>query len=640
MGGGDEVIGSNELDFKRKSGNKSDTNLLEGSVLPISAEIELETKSVGDIKENFFVPSYQRGYRWRSNEVERLLNDIYSTKEGTGYCLQPLVLKNLGDNKYELIDGQQRLTTIYLIYRFMNKEDKSKPAPEFSISYETREGSEKFLKSMDEDDKNKNIDYWFLWNAYKTIEKWFSDKEQFPKDNKQIRIDKVYNRLKDDVKFIWYEVGHSEDPKGVFTRLNSGKIPLTNAELVKAMFLSRDSNEQFIAERAQEIALQWDMMEKELHSESMWYFLTDSVNDKYQTRIDLLLELIVNESNKIKPNNTKEKYYTFFEIYEKIHAEEPNPKKLDDVWRNIYNAFLELKSWYQDHELYHQIGYLIASEQEGYHIASGQTNLQNIFNESRERNKSDFNEFLNKSIKESIKIEGGKKLKNLKYGEDDKMIRRLLLLFNIESVRQTDDHSQWFPFDKYKFDKGSKVNWSLEHIHAQHSEPLKNHKDKIDWLEYHKKPLKRQKEPGRSDEDLENLIDSTENMIAELKNEKSIDDQEFIKLQDKIVERLSDGDSGDYMHSISNMALLRSDHNSALSNSVFSVKRGKIAEMMQKGKFIPFCTKMVFLKYYSLDKKTQLELWENADRIAYIKAINEVLDGYLDDPIDLGEGKD
>lgn len=611
------------MDFKRKSGNKSDTNLLEGSVLPISAEIKLETKPVGNIKENFFLPSYQRGYRWRSNEVERLLDDIYSTE--TDYCLQPLVLKELEDKyKYELIDGQQRLTTIYLIYRFMNEEDKSKPAPGFSISYETREGSEKFLESMDEDDKNKYIDYWFFWNAYKTIEKWFSDKERFPKDNKQIRIDKVYEHLEKNVKFIWYEVGDSEDPKGVFTRLNSGKIPLTNAELVKAMFLSRDLNEKFIAERAQEIALQWDMMEKELHSESMWYFLTNSVNDKYQTRIDLLLELTFPESN-----NTKEKYHTFFEIYEKLHGEEPNQEKRGGAWRKIHNAFLELKSWYQDHELYHKIGYLIASEQEGYHIASGQTNLQNIFEKSRERNKSEFNEFLNNSIKESIKIEEGKEYEKLKYGEDDKMIRRLLLLFNIESVRQTDDHSQWFPFDKYKFDKGCKVNWSLEHIHAQHSESLDNHKDKIEWLEYHKDRLVKLKEPGRSDEDLENLIDSTENMIAKLENEKSIDDQEFIKLADKIVERLSDGDSADYMHSISNMALLRSDHNSALSNSVFSVKRGKIADMTQEGKFIPFCTKMVFLKYYSLDENTQLELWENADREAYINAIKRVLGKYL-----------
>jgi len=209
------------------------------------------------------------------------------------------------------------------------------------------------------------------------------------------------------------------------------------------------------------------------------------------------------------------------------------------------------------------------------------------------------------------------------------MIRRLLLLFNIASVRQIDDHSQWFPFDKYKFDKDCQVSWSLEHILAQHSESLDNHKQLIDLFEYDKKALERQKEPARSDEDLENLIDSIENMIDRLNKGERINNQEVIKLRDVIVERLSDGDSGDYMHSLSNMALLRSDHNSALGNSVFYDKRKKIAKMTQEGKFIPFCTKMVFLKYYSLDENTQLELWENADREAYINAIKRVLGKYL-----------
>lgn len=78
-------------------------------------QIILETKLISDVKGTFFVPSYQRGFRWGEYEVLRLLNDVYSNGK-KNYCLQPVVVRKKGDF-YELIDGQQRLTTLYLIYR-------------------------------------------------------------------------------------------------------------------------------------------------------------------------------------------------------------------------------------------------------------------------------------------------------------------------------------------------------------------------------------------------------------------------------------------------------------------------------------------------------------------------------------------
>lgn len=108
--------------------------------------------------------------------------------------------------------------------------------------------------------------------------------------------------LKEDVKIIWYEVGESEDAISLFTRLNIGKIPLTSAELVKAMFLSRDNAENMRREKQEEISLQWDGIERELHNESLWFFLTNSVKGEYQTRIDLVLDLIAG-----KDESTREK---------------------------------------------------------------------------------------------------------------------------------------------------------------------------------------------------------------------------------------------------------------------------------------------------------------------------------------------
>lgn len=135
----------------------------------MNRKITLETKLVGDIKGDFYVPSYQRGYRWGVSEVERLLDDIYSTEGKSNYCLQPVVVKKNG-NRYELIDGQQRLTTIYLIYRFMNEESSGFiDEPRFTLSYATREKSEDFLKSIDESRKEENIDFWFFCSAYESI---------------------------------------------------------------------------------------------------------------------------------------------------------------------------------------------------------------------------------------------------------------------------------------------------------------------------------------------------------------------------------------------------------------------------------------------------------------------------------------
>ncbi|WP_304330840.1 DUF262 domain-containing protein [Brachyspira innocens] len=97
---------------------------------------------------NFVIPSYQRGYRWEKREVEDLLNDIYEFKQSNNegfYCLQPLVLKKISDNVYEVIDGQQRLTTIYLILKYL----KSKNIIEeniYTITYSTREDSKEFLE--------------------------------------------------------------------------------------------------------------------------------------------------------------------------------------------------------------------------------------------------------------------------------------------------------------------------------------------------------------------------------------------------------------------------------------------------------------------------------------------------------------
>lgn len=564
----------------------------------MNREITLGTKLVGNITGDFYVPSYQRGYRWGKPKVERLLDDIYSTKGDINYCLQPVVVKK-NDDGYELIDGQQRLTTIYLIYRFMSEHSKSINGPRFTLSYETRKKSKDFLKSIDESRKEENIDFWFFCSAYESIKAWFSKKDR---KSTLTNMNKYFDEI---VKIIWYEVEESEDAIGLFTRLNIGKIPLTNAELVKAMFLSKGRTDTNMERKKQEeISFQWDHMEKELHNDSLWFFLTNK-STEYQTRADLVLDLISQ-----KPTDNRDKYYTFFKFNEMYQ----DGKNLDDIWYEIQQTFLTLKEWHSNHEFYHKIGYL---------IASGSKTLRDIFELSqKDETKSAFKKSLDKDIKNSIKI--GKNYADLSYEntEDQKKIKRLLLLFNVESVRKSGEHSQRFPFDKYKNGKDGSVIWSLEHIHAQQSEGLSTQKMWQEWLKLHIPSIK---SISHDSELIKRMGDASSN--------DSLSRQDFDSLQQEVVGLLSEKGHSEYLHSIANLALLSSGDNAALSNSTFDVKRTEIIKMDKKGAFIPFCTRMVFLKYYTSSDKNQLHFWGEEDRKEYVAEMNRILKDYLEEEI-------
>lgn len=559
------------------------------------AEINLDTKLVGDIQGHFFVPDYQRGYRWGKPEVEALLNDVYEyggkikKTEKESYCLQPIVVRNLGD-KYELIDGQQRLTTLYLIYVYMNKESHGfMGEPRFSISYETREKSADFLNNPDESKKDTNIDFFYIFNAYRTIADWFQSKERI-----QSTLTNINKYFDECVKIIWYEVPDSENSANLFTRLNIGKIPLTSSELVKALFLKNESENSI---RQEELSLEWDNMEKELHNEDFWGFLTNSETDNYPTRIDLVLDLISKKSV-----YDKETYRTFFYFDKKYK----NGESLEDIWNEIQHNFLTLKEWFSDHDFYHKIGYLIASNSK---------RLIDILDCYAGKSKTCFRQYLEDCIKESINFS----LNDLDYEHNYNDIKKLLLLFNVESVRQIDDKKRRFPFDRHK-----RENWSLEHIHAQHSQGLQTNEKVKEWLKAHIKSLS-------SLGDQESLISDMELLVSEIEeNPKTTRVKEkFDPLQQKVVAALSpENEDSEYIHQLSNMALLSSGQNSAVSNYTFDAKRNLILEMDKNGSYIPFCTKMAFLKYYSTDD-TNLHFWGKNDRDAYYAAMQSVLANYL-----------
>lgn len=559
------------------------------------SNINLTTKLVGEITGNFTVPSYQRGYRWKE-EVKILLDDINEIPDGENYCLQPIVVKKTDDNKYELIDGQQRLTTLFFILGYI-RTFRPKLQQKYTIDYEIREKSKEFLSNIDFDDINddaENIDEYFIKEAAKTIKNWFDSSTDA--DN---TASLIANKLNNKISVIWYEINGTEDAISLFTRLNIGKIPLTNAELVKAIFLSRNNG---IDERYQlEISTQWDDIEKELHDEKLWYFITNKKAEDFSTRIELLFDLMAN-----KTDGDKERYRTFFWFMEQSKSNDYKENKIE-LWKKVVETFQRIKEWYNDSELYHKIGYLILVDQ---------CSLQTMIEESSQKGKSDFKSTLNEYIANSINF--NKEYHDLSYDNksDYPSIEKLLLLFNVQSVFQNGDKSMRFPFDKHKNKKGG---WSLEHIHAQQSEGLNTKALWNEWLDLHVQSLKN--------------IDGTQNaaLIEEIesRNKENITVGSFNAWFEKMIQALNLEQNIDYIHMLSNMALLGTFDNSALNNSTFDVKRDKIMEMDKNGDYIPICTRRVFLKYYTPSDKNQLHFWGKADRDAYVEAMNATLKPYL-----------
>lgn len=568
----------------------------------------LEAKPIKDIRGTFCIPAYQRGYRWERTQVKTLLNDLYQCMEANeqkkDYCLQPVVVQKKGELQYDLIDGQQRLTTIYILLRYALQNYFSFLKTEFSLEYETRKKTQAFLDNMDPQLAQTNIDFFHIYQAYTTIKDWLE--ETFPADtnSQSSALYELCRYVNEKVKVIWYEVGAEADPIALFTRLNVGKIQLTNAELIRALFLS-DMPNGMENRRKYEMAIQWDDIEKQLRDDddAFWAFITRKSAEDYPTRIDLLFDLMCH-----KQDAEKDPLFTFFKMEERLkHSDR------DSVWQEVINGFLQLKEWYKDNVYYHKIGYL---------IASGSNTMADLFDEARGKRKSEFKDRLDELIAESITWRTNDKDSywDLDYHKDYNRICRILLLFNVQSIISYCVR-QRFPFNKYNNEE-----WSIEHIHAQNSEGLKTVDLQLEWLEWHLPSLK----AIHRDEPDNELVRAVEKVIDGIRQSGRFIRSDFDDIFRRVVNDLSDTTDTDYINTLPNLALLSCGHNTCLSNSTFDVKRNLIIKMDKSGEFIPYCTKMTFLKYYENSSDVQVHFWGQKDREAYLQAIQHVIAPYYD----------
>ena len=510
-------------------------------------QIVVSEKRIEDLKGlKFNVPSYQRGYRWTEHEVTTLLEDLYThSKQNRDYkyCLQPLIVKKVSDNTYDVVDGQQRLTTIFIFLKFMSAEfssgrRRSNQYDYFELVYETREQSAKYLKELNFDTyqqiEDYDIDAHHISKAFAAIDKWV-EREDINSDN---ALHDIYQVLTEAVFFIWYEIDETEDPIKLFTKVNLGKIPLTNAELIKALLLDKTNYDSENDSERIHRGIAWDKIEHKLQEESFWKFLTNS--EKYVTRIDLLFNLLEHRTLEIPQNDI---YSTFYTIYAKYQNAENKPTFISNYWNEIDLLFDELTNWYRDLNRYHLIGYLLSVDAK---------KIEEVFEATRGMKKS---EAFSKLKDLAYKTLAGDiaSIEELSYGTKNKTIKSTLLLFNLVTLINKSEKQYRFPFDIYKKEK-----WDIEHIHA------------------------------------------TADETAEA------DD------------------------SLANLTLLDANTNRSYGNSPFDQKRRIIIEVDAEGKFVPVCTRNVFLKVYS-NEVDGLDDWTEKDKDSYIQAIKQEFNQFFGD---------
>ena len=557
----------------------------------------------------YHIPAYQRGYRWTSKQVTDLLDDIraFTKRENPKpeefYCLQPLVLRVNHGGAFEVVDGQQRLTTLLLILRHFNERQAVKYQMKlYELTYQTRQGLDVFLQNPSTELAASNIDFFHIDQAVKTIESWFSTKES--------EVESIKDALLNKAKVIWFQLSPDENAIAAFTRLNVGKIPLTSGELIRALFLRR-SNGDPNSRLQLGIAYEWDLLEKALQNNDFWYFIRNNP-PAGGGRIDFLFDLVAREQG-MKPS--ADDYATFSHFSLKLNGKDANPEQ---AWLEIKKTFMLLEEWYENRELYHLIGFLIFS---GLDVIT----LRNLAAGTTKKN---FKKALRAQViqralggappagttSDQLRDWIADQLDGMQYGTDSPRIRSTLLLFNIATLLQNSGSNIRFQFESFKT-----ANWDIEHVRSVASDRPGNRKGQHEWLKHSLGYLQLAKEAPELQQEIEQFL----RLAA-----KDSTDVLFESLYEKLLKHFQEADAEEPDHGIANLVLLDNATNRSYKNAVFAVKRHRILSLDQDGVFVPLCTRNAFLKCYN-PKVDHVMFWTDEDKDGYRNAMINSLFNFI-----------
>lgn len=611
----------------------------------------LPLKSFSELKgKTFLIPYQQRGYKWTKANVKELLTDLRDfincadvTKKM--YCLQPLAVVDMGKEIYSVIDGQQRLTTLYLLYIYLHGY-----AP-YTIEYE-RDASTGYhlsrteflnkIASIDTVQATENIDFYYIHTAYHHIstvfENWAKElcnnENKIDLDSKRVEIKthfvEMLERRKDEksVQVIWYEVSEKKQYE-TFRNLNSGKIHLTNTDLIKALLLNRVSGLPSF-ERIEAAAI-FERMEMEMQNDHFWYMINGNELREGQTRMDFLFNLVSGCRQSDYEIDSRWSFRNYF-------ASSDNGT-LSDKWKRVRHTFLRLKDMYDDIYCYHYVGFLT------YNSNSNPINsMRELLEQNRKCTHSQFVGKLKERIKRILSNNNHETITDYNYYSSKKDLRLLFLMHNIETVLQRFEqlHSNEQlelekEYERFPFELLHKQKWDIEHISSNTDSDFRNPTDRKDWLESIKQDLGANYPHGT---------------VTELEDKYRLSEKrdDFDKLYTTIMrccdEHTEDAikddapDGKDKMQ-VGNLTLLDSHTNRSYHNALFPRKRryiivtdglvnkGNDFEKSLKQLYIPPCTRQVFTKAYNKSNKLSFNAWTQTDADMYVKDMEQKLRYYF-----------
>lgn len=584
---------------------------------------------------NFKIDAYQRGYRWDIAQVYSLLTDIheFTPEFQSFYCLQPLVVKRIYNNTYELIDGQQRITTISLILMFFksksyqllygtrNTEENGINSfitsipdliiPEFTFPKEIDNFHEidslisKYWKEtiIQKTPEANTVDNFYFYKNYVVIYNWFS---QFDDDEKET----FKHKLLTLTKVIWYVEHETSIDKQIiekFINFNEGKIELEQAELIKALFVLDIATTPNAVQRQYEenqFADDWNLIECQMSDQKFWQFISSNKNDEnIANKINLLFQLH-NGFGK-----TEDKFYNYrqFENSFKNTLESSKPN-----WGSITQIYNSLEEWFFDRTSYHLVGAII-------HLTN--FNISKILEKAKESNtKIKFRNELRKLLRKEL-LNEKYNLEKIKYGEST--VFKMLFLYNI-ALTETEDTETFFPFYRFYETK----NWNIEHILAKNDDGLdtfeefKNfHDDIINLIQ-----VSADEEISQDNKNIIlALLDELKQLIAE--NKKGETRRKIKEINDKVAEFFSVDD-------FSNLCLLDQSTNIKVGKKPFRRKRDIILNLhdtikINPNTYIPIGTKYVFSKKATHSEAFQTDYWSLTDRELYLKLAQNTITNFL-----------
>lgn len=597
--------------------------------------------------DGYYIAAYQRGFKWKSNsvydQVPVLLLDVYeafikaqTTQIQQEYYLQYITVKKTPQNQFEVIDGQQRLTTLTLIFsvleHFFNQENISKNKQQYLVTYARYdEASESIFDTIIDLIKNnqeaktlQEQDKYYMLGAALSIKHFF----RLLKDDSEENYNAFLSYFKNSVKLILNIEDEHTSAEEVFANLNDNKVPLTNAYLIKGLLLTKASrlhNNQTTKKHFKEIIDQRAIMGRLWDEMNTWFSKPDIslffFGEKYNG-MEKMLQLVSFDTEN-KDVSVIQSYKAFFSdntvqyknpyiLFNTFHQHIITTQDATKYLNQIEHIYKRLKSWYYDNQFYNLIGYKqVVSNYKTKTNEGFSSNIKDLLSKtSNEEVLKDLQDYLLQKVNRTD--EEINKLGYKKYNET------FFLLLAINVFPQ--NHTTKGNFRNYRFDFYSFIDeqWSLEHIFPQKPNASNlNIKDDKKWVV--QKIQDKINVLSNTPED-QNTRDNYEELVQEIHTNEEIDSTKI----DFLFEEIEDADV------LGNMALLSSGVNSALSNGFFNTKRKILLRKVNAGSFVPKHTIDVFSKMLEVKADVafdnSLTVWSMNDIKAHLECIKENVD--------------